>query len=73
MSLILFYIAFMIGGALAAYFLGLLVDDCIPGRLLLCSLGLLGARSLGNQTETFRTKCEMRSGTEKRGSTSGPS
>ena len=31
--------------------------DCVPGRLLLCSMGLLGARSLGNETETFRTKC----------------
>jgi hypothetical protein len=71
MSLILFYITFMVGGALAAYFLGLLVEyEWGPHVSLIvfltvyfCALWVSWVLAVwDNQTETFRTKCELRIG-----------
>jgi len=67
-TLILFYVAFMIGGGLAAYrwftcrvrIWSARKPNCFPGPLFLFSLGLLGARSLGNYTERCHIKCEMK-------------
>jgi hypothetical protein len=59
-TLILFYIAFMVGGAFAAYFLGLFVEyEWGPHVSLIVFLavypvGLLGACSLGNRTASAR-------------------
>jgi hypothetical protein len=63
-TLILYYVAFMIGGDLAAYFLGLLVEYEWGKRVSLIvflalyfffALGRLDARSLGNYAE----KCHI--------------
>src|SRR5215467_3508276 len=61
-TLILFYVAFMIAGDLAAYLLGLQASEParFPGPLFLISLGLVGARSLGDYTESRHIKCEMK-------------
>ena len=62
-TLILYYVAFMIGGDLAAYFLGLLVEyewGKQASLLVFLALGLVGARSLGNYTESRHIKCEMK-------------
>ena len=58
---------FMIAGNLAAYFLGLLIEyewgshepDRLPGPLFLFSLGVLGARDVGDQTKSGHTKCVL--------------
>src|SRR5215831_9910512 len=59
----------MIGGDLAAYLLGLVVEyewgkhvkpDRFPGPLFLFSLGRLDARSLGNYAERCHIKREMK-------------
>ena len=63
MTLILYYVAFMIGGDLAAYFLGLLVEyewGKQASLLVFLALGLVGARSLGNYTESRHIKREMK-------------
>ena len=62
-TLILYYVAFMIGGDLAAYLLGLLVEyewGKQASLLVFLALGLVGARSLGNYTESRHIKCEMK-------------
>ena len=68
-TLILYYVAFMIGGDLAAYFLGLLVEYEWGKRVSLIvflalyfffALGRLDARSLGNYAEKCHIKCEMK-------------
>jgi hypothetical protein len=74
-TLILFYVAFMIGGDLVAYLAGLLVEYEFGSHVsliaflalyFLFSLGLLGARSLGNYTERCRIKREMKAPRPKR-------
>src|SRR5215831_5296405 len=59
----------MIGGDLAAYLLGLVVEyewgkhvkpDRFPGPLFLFSLGRLDARSLGNYAERCHIKRELK-------------
>jgi hypothetical protein len=65
-TLIFFYVAFMIGGDLVAYLAGLLVEYELGTHVNLIaffalyffSLGLLGARSLGNYTERCHIKCD---------------
>jgi len=54
---------FMIAGDLAVYFLGLLIEygltrepDRLPGPLFPFSLGVLGARDVGDQTKSGHTK-----------------
>ena len=69
MTLILYYVAFMIGGDLCRLFpwltcrvrMGQASEPArFPGPLFLISLGLVGARSLGNYTESRHIKCEMK-------------
>ena len=68
MTLIVYYLIFMIAGDFAAYFLGLLVEyelgltgepDRLPGPLFPFSLGVLGARDVGDQTKSGHTKCVL--------------
>jgi hypothetical protein len=69
MTLILVYIAVVLGGAIADYFVSLLVEYewgphvsliVFPGPLFFLSLALLGASGLGNDTESFRTNRKMK-------------
>jgi hypothetical protein len=63
MTLLLYYLVFMIVGDFAAYFLGLLVErvwltgksDRLPGALFRVSLGVLAVRGMGDQTKSGRT------------------
>jgi hypothetical protein len=68
-TLILYYVAFMIGGDFVAYFLGLLVEYewgkhvsliVFLALYFFISLGRLGARSLDNYTQRCHIKCELK-------------
>ena len=66
MTLIVYYLIFMIAGDFAAYFLGLLIEygltrepDRLPGPLFPFSLGVLGARDVGDQTKSGQPECVL--------------